>query len=141
MKLRKFFSAVLLLMLTLLLSGCGEIAGYDQSGYTPGTTENYTYNSPLADLSCTLSDAWLIYGPENYEAVIGLKQDLEDRQQIEDILKMIIKGLAVHIAGVNDLADGDFGKGFAAQGLLQSIGHELFGVVGGHFVLHGIASE
>ncbi len=88
MKLRKFFSSVLLLTLTFILSGCGEIVGYDQSGYTPGTTENYTYTSQLADLSCTLSDEWLIYGPENYEAVIGLEQDLENRQQIEDILNV-----------------------------------------------------
>ena len=86
MKLRKIFFSVLLLTLTLTLSGCGEVVLYDQSGYTPGTTENCTYNSPLADLSCTVSGEWLIYGPENYEAVIGLKQDLENRQQIEDIL-------------------------------------------------------
>lgn len=86
MKLRKIFFSVLLLTLTLTLSGCGEVVLYDQSGYTPGTTENYTYNSQLADLSCTISGEWLIYGPENYEAVIGLKQDLENRQQIEDIL-------------------------------------------------------
>ena len=37
-------------------------------------------------LTVTLNEDWLIYGPENFEAVIGLKQDLENRQQIEEIL-------------------------------------------------------
>ena len=84
MKLRAFF--LTLLLCPVLLTGCGEALVYDQSAYTPGITEDYTYTSPQAGISCTLNDAWLIYGPENMESVIGLKQDLENRQQIEDIL-------------------------------------------------------
>ena len=86
MNLRRFFLFLTLSAALLLLSGCGEAVTYDQSGYTPGTTEDFTYTGSQLGLSVTLNDQWLIYGPENYEAVIGLKQDLSNRTQIEDIL-------------------------------------------------------
>ena len=86
MKLRRSLFAVLLAALVFSLSGCGESVTYDQSAYTPGTTEGFTFTCPQAGITVTLNDEWLIYGPENYEAVIGLKQDLSNRTQIEDIL-------------------------------------------------------
>ena len=86
MNLRRSLLFLTLTAALLLLSGCGETVIYDQSGYTPGTTEEYSYTCPQAGIALTLNDEWLIYGPENYESVIGLKQDLENRQQIEDIL-------------------------------------------------------
>lgn len=86
MNLRRFFLFLTLSAALLLLSGCGEAVTYDQSGYTPGTTEDFTYTGSQLGLSVTLNDQWLIYGPENYESVIGLKQDLNHRTQIEDIL-------------------------------------------------------
>lgn len=86
MKLRRSLLALLLAALVFSLSGCGEAVTYDQSAYTPGTTEGFTFTCPQAGITVTLNDEWLIYGPENYEAVIGLKQDLSNRTQIEDIL-------------------------------------------------------
>lgn len=86
MNLRRSFLLLMLAAALLLLSGCGETVTYDQSGYTPGTTEGLTFTCPQAGISLSLSGEWLIYGPENYESVIGLKQDLDNRQQIEDIL-------------------------------------------------------
>lgn len=86
MKLRRSLFAMLLAALVFSLSGCGESVTYDQSAYTPGTTEGFTFTCPQAGITVTLNDEWLIYGPENYEAVIGLKQDLSNRTQIEDIL-------------------------------------------------------
>lgn len=86
MKLRRFFLLSLLVFCLFAVTGCGEVITYDQSAYTPGTTEGFTFTCPQAGLSLTLSDEWLIYGPENYEAVIGLKQDLNDREMVEDIL-------------------------------------------------------
>ena len=86
MKLRRSLFAVLVAALVFSLSGCGESVTYDQSAYTPGTTEGFTFTCPQAGITVTLNDEWLIYGPENYEAVIGLKQDLTNRTQIEDIL-------------------------------------------------------
>ena len=86
MNLRRSFLFLTLTAALLLLSGCGETVIYDQSGYAPGTTEDFTYTGTQLGFSVTLNDQWLIYGPENYESVIGLKQDLENRQQIEDIL-------------------------------------------------------
>ena len=86
MKLRRIILLLILSASLLLLSGCGESVTYDQSAYTPGTTEGFTFTCPQAGITVTLNDEWLIYGPENYEAVIGLKQDLSNRTQIEDIL-------------------------------------------------------
>ena len=86
MKLRRSLLAALLAALVFSLSGCGEAVTYDQSAYTPSTTEGFTFTCPQAGITVTLNDEWLIYGPENYEAVIGLKQDLSNRTQIEDIL-------------------------------------------------------
>ena len=86
MKLRRFFLLSLLLSCLFVVTGCGESVTYDQSAYTPGTTEGFTFTCPQAGITVTLNDEWLIYGPENYEAVIGLKQDLSNRTQIEDIL-------------------------------------------------------
>lgn len=86
MKLRNFFLFLTLSASLLFLSGCGEAVIYDQSAYTPGTTEDFTYTCPQSGITLTLNDQWLIYGPENYEAVIGLKQDLNDREMVEDIL-------------------------------------------------------
>ena len=86
MKLRNFFLFLTLSASLLILSGCGEAVIYDQSAYTPGTTEGFTYTCPQSGITLTLNDQWLIYGPENYEAVIGLKQDLNDREMVEDIL-------------------------------------------------------
>ena len=86
MKLRRIIILLILSASLLLLSGCGESVTYDQSAYTPGTTEGFTFTCPQAGITVTLNDEWLIYGPENYEAVIGLKQDLSNRTQIEDIL-------------------------------------------------------
>ena len=86
MNLRRFFLFLTLSAALLLLSGCGETVTYDQSDYAPGTTEDFTYTGSQLGLSVTLNDQWLIYGPENYESVIGLKQDLNHRAQIEDIL-------------------------------------------------------
>ena len=86
MKLRRCFLFLILVAALLGLSGCGKAVVYDQSAYTPGTTDGYTYTGSQAGLTVTLNEDWLIYGPENFEAVIGLKQDLENRQQIEEIL-------------------------------------------------------
>lgn len=86
MKLRRIILLLILSASLLLLSGCGESVTYDQSAYIPGTTEGFTFTCPQAGITVTLNDEWLIYGPENYEAVIGLKQDLSNRTQIEDIL-------------------------------------------------------
>lgn len=86
MKLRRIILLLILSASLLLLSGCGESVTYDQSAYTPGTTEGFIFTCPQAGITVTLNDEWLIYGPENYEAVIGLKQDLSNRTQIEDIL-------------------------------------------------------
>lgn len=86
MNLRRCFLLLALVATLLGLSGCGETVTYDQSAYTPGTTEGFTYNGSQAGISLTLNDEWLIYGPENYEAVIGLKNDLADRALVEDIL-------------------------------------------------------
>lgn len=86
MKLRRIILLLILSASLLFLSGCGESVTYDQSAYTPGTTEGFTFTCPQAGITVTLNDEWLIYGPENYEAVIGLKQDLSNRTQIEDIL-------------------------------------------------------
>ena len=86
MKLRRIILLLILSASLLLLSGCGESVTYDQSAYTPGTTEGFTFTCPQAGITVTLNDEWLIYGPENYEAVIGLEQDLSNRTQIEDIL-------------------------------------------------------
>lgn len=88
MKLRRFFLLSLLLSCLFVVTGCGETVTYDQSAYTPGTTEGFTFTCPQAGISLTLNDEWLIYGPENYESVIGLKQDLSNRAQIEDILSV-----------------------------------------------------
>ena len=79
-----FFS--LLLICLFAVTGCSETILYDQSAYTPGTTIGNTFHCPQAGFSLTVNGEWLIYGPENYEAVIGLKQDLNNRAQIEDIL-------------------------------------------------------
>ena len=78
MKLRRIILLLILSASLLLLSGCGETVTYDQSGYTPGTTEGYFFHSPQAGIAITLNDEWLIYGPENFESVIGLEQDLAD---------------------------------------------------------------
>lgn len=86
MNLRRCFLLLALVAALLGLSGCGETVTYDQSAYAPGTTEGFTYNGSQAGISLTLNDEWLIYGPENYEAVIGLKNDLADRALVEDIL-------------------------------------------------------
>lgn len=86
MKLRRIILLLILSASLLLLSGCGETVTYDQSGYTPGTTEGYFFHSPQAGIAITLNDEWLIYGPENFESVIGLEQDLADRAMVEDIL-------------------------------------------------------
>ena len=86
MKLRRCFLLLILLAALLGLSGCGKTVIYDQSAYAPGITDGYTYTGSQAGLTVTLNEDWLIYGPENFEAVIGLKQDLENRQQIEEIL-------------------------------------------------------
>lgn len=86
MKLRRSLLLLLLAAALLLLSGCGETVTYDQSAYTPGTTVGFVYNGSQAGISLTLNDGWLIYGPQNYEDVIGLKNDLSDRALVEDIL-------------------------------------------------------
>ena len=86
MNLRRYFLLLTLAAALLGLTGCGKAVIYDQSAYTPGTTDGYTYTGSQAGLTVTLNEDWLIYGPENFEAVIGLKQDLENRQQIEEIL-------------------------------------------------------
>ena len=86
MKLRKILSAALTVALLFLLTACGESIIYDQSTYLPGTTEGYTYTGNPVGFTITLNEDWLIYGPENFEAVIGMKQDLENRQQLEEIL-------------------------------------------------------
>ena len=86
MKLRRVFLLLALTTVLLGLSGCGKTVVYDQSAYTPGTTEGYIYTGHQVGLTVTLNEDWLIYGPENFEAVIGMKQDLENRQQIEEIL-------------------------------------------------------
>ena len=72
MKLRRFFLLSLLVFCLFAVTGCGEVITYDQSAYTPGTTEGFTFTCPQAGITVTLNDQWLIYGPENYEAVIGL---------------------------------------------------------------------
>ena len=86
MNLRRCFLLLALVAALLGLSGCGETVTYDQSAYAPGTTEGLTYTNPQLNLSVTLSGEWVVYGPENYEAVIGLKQDLDDREMVEEIL-------------------------------------------------------
>lgn len=86
MKLRKILSAALAVLLLLTLTACGESVTYDQSAYTPGTTVGYTYTCPRTGIAVTLDENWLIYGPENFESVIGMEQDLSDRQMVEDIL-------------------------------------------------------
>ena len=86
MKLRRVFLFLTLTAVLLGLSGCGEAVVYDQSAYLPGTTEGYTYTGNPVGFTITLNEDWLIYGPENFEAVIGMKQDLENRQQLEEIL-------------------------------------------------------
>ena len=86
MNLRRYFLLLTLAAALLGLTGCGKAVIYDQSAYTPGTTEGLTYSNPHLGLSITLSGEWLVYGPENYEAVIGLKQDLDDREMVEEIL-------------------------------------------------------
>ena len=73
MKLRRIILLLILSASLLLLSGCGESVTYDQSAYTPGTTEGFTFTCPQAGITVTLNDEWLIYGPENYEAVIDRK--------------------------------------------------------------------
>ena len=86
MKLRRSLLLLTLTAALLLLSGCGEAVTYDQSAYTPGITDGFVYNAPQAGISLTLNDEWLIYGPQNYEDVMGLKNDLSDRTLVEDIL-------------------------------------------------------
>lgn len=86
MNLRKCFLMLTLVAALLALSGCGETVTYDQSAYTPGTTGGLTYTNPHLNLSLTLSGEWVVYEPETYEAVIGLKQDLNDREMVEEIL-------------------------------------------------------
>ena len=86
MNLRRSFLLLTFIATLLGLTGCGETVTYDQSAYIPGTTDGYVFASPQAGIALTLNDEWLIYGPENYEAVIGLKQDLNDREMVEDIL-------------------------------------------------------
>ena len=86
MKMRTLLAAALSAILLLSLTACGESTVYDQSAYTPGVIDGNSFSCPQAGIAATLNDEWLIYGPENFESVIGMKQDLADRAMVEDIL-------------------------------------------------------
>lgn len=86
MNLRRYFLLLTLAAALLGLTGCGKAVIYDQSAYVPGTTDGWAFTSPQSGIAVTLDENWLIYGPENFESVIGAKQDLSDREMMEDIL-------------------------------------------------------
>ena len=86
MKIRKILTAAFAAVLLVALTACGETVTYDQSAYVTGTTDGFSYNCPQIGIAVTLEGDWLVYGPENIESVIGLKQDLSDRAMLEEIL-------------------------------------------------------
>ena len=92
MKMRTLLAAALSAILLLSLTACGESTVYDQSAYTPGVIDGDSFSCPQAGIAATLNDEWLIYGPENFESVIGMKQDLADRAELEASYYYLLNG-------------------------------------------------